>query len=85
MGGGLVGPALARALSRRGHPALAMLERGPAGVLRADPMWLPFQAYDVMEDVGVMDVVRREGARASAGPTSPPPTIAILTRPSPRG
>ena len=62
VGGGLVGPALARALSRRGHPALAVLERAPSGVVRADPMWLPFQAYDVMADVGVMDVVRREGA-----------------------
>jgi 2-polyprenyl-6-methoxyphenol hydroxylase-like FAD-dependent oxidoreductase len=61
VGGGLVGPALARALAGRGVPALAVLERAPAGVRRADPMWLPFQAYDVMADVGVMDLVRREG------------------------
>lgn len=58
VGGGMAGLVAARALRRYGRPA-PVLERAPAGTVVEGPIMLPFQAYPALEDIGVLDGLRR--------------------------
>jgi 2-polyprenyl-6-methoxyphenol hydroxylase-like FAD-dependent oxidoreductase len=60
VGGGMAGLVLARALARRGAPA-TVLERAGADRIIPGPIMLPFQAYDALADVGVLDEIRAAG------------------------
>jgi 2-polyprenyl-6-methoxyphenol hydroxylase-like FAD-dependent oxidoreductase len=60
VGAGMAGLVLARALLRRGTTPV-VLERAPAGTPVPGPIMLPYQAYDALEDIGLMDEVRRRG------------------------
>ncbi len=60
VGGGLAGLVLAGGLRRRGI-APVVIERSPAGTVTPGPIMLPFQAYEPLSDIGLMDDVRREG------------------------
>lgn len=59
-GGGMAGLVLARALWRRGIEA-TVLEGAPASVRIPGPIMLPYQAYDALADVGVLDAARAAG------------------------
>ncbi len=60
VGGGMAGLVLAGGLARRGV-APVVLERSPAGTVVPGPIMLPFQAYEPLSDLGIMDHVRRDG------------------------
>lgn len=60
VGGGMAGLVLARGLLRRGVTPV-VLERGDAGMTVPGPIMLPFQAFDALADVGVLDAIRAEG------------------------
>jgi len=77
-GGSLVGLTLARALSKRGHEPV-VLERG-SGEVRGDPLFVPYQAYDALADVGVMEAVMRDGVPIAASGPGPPPGYGFFRR-----
>ncbi|MEQ9093580.1 MAG: NAD(P)/FAD-dependent oxidoreductase [Miltoncostaeaceae bacterium] len=56
----MAGLVLARALARRGIRA-TVLEGAPAAVQVPGPIMLPYQAYDALSDVGVLDAARAAG------------------------
>ena len=60
VGGGMAGLVLARGLMARGLAPL-VLERSPAGTRIPGPIMLPFQAFDPLEDIGVLAPVRARG------------------------
>lgn len=60
VGGGMAGLVLARGLLRRGVTPVVLERSGPE-VTIPGPIMLPFQAYDALADVGVLDAVRAEG------------------------
>jgi 2-polyprenyl-6-methoxyphenol hydroxylase-like FAD-dependent oxidoreductase len=78
VGGSLVGLTLARALRKRGHEPV-VLERG-RGEVRGDPLFVPYQAYDALDDVGVMDEVRRRGVPIADTGAGPPPGYGFFRR-----
>ncbi|MDX6647576.1 MAG: hypothetical protein QOK40_3303 [Miltoncostaeaceae bacterium] len=78
VGGSLVGLTLARALAKRGHQPV-VLERG-RGEVRGDPLFVPYQAYDALADVGVMETVQREGVPIAATGPGPPPGYGFFRR-----
>jgi 2-polyprenyl-6-methoxyphenol hydroxylase-like FAD-dependent oxidoreductase len=78
VGGSLVGLTLARALAKRGHQPV-VLERG-RGEVRGDPLFVPYQAYDALADVGVMEDVQREGVPIAAGGADSPPGYGFFRR-----
>ncbi len=59
-GGGMAGLVLARGIVQRGGSA-AIIERAPADRRIPGPIMLPFQAYDALEEIGVLDPVRAAG------------------------
>jgi 2-polyprenyl-6-methoxyphenol hydroxylase-like FAD-dependent oxidoreductase len=60
VGGGMAGLVLARGLLARGVEP-AVLERHGPEVTIPGPIMLPFQAYDALNDVGVLDAIRARG------------------------
>ena len=56
-----------------------MLERAPATATIPGPIMLPYQAFDALHDLGLLDEVRRAGGRAIA----PRPTAPRWPSPSP--
>lgn len=60
VGGGMAGLVLAQGLRLRGQEPV-VLERSPAGTVVPGPIMLPFQAYAPLDDIGLMDAVRRAG------------------------
>lgn len=60
VGGGMAGLVLARGLMARGVAPL-VLERSPAGTTIEGPIMLPFQAFDPLEDVGLLTPIRAIG------------------------
>lgn len=60
VGGGMAGLVLAGGLERRGVSPV-VLERNASGTVTPGPIMLPFQAYEPLRDLGLMDAVRREG------------------------
>lgn len=59
-GGGMAGLVLARGLARRGVVPVVLERSGPEATIPG-PIMLPFQAFDALDDVGVLDAVRAEG------------------------
>ena len=60
VGGGMAGLVLARGLVARGLAPL-VLERSPATVVVRGPIMLPFQAFDPLEDIGLLRPIRAMG------------------------
>ncbi len=60
VGGGMAGLVLARGLARRGIAPVVLERSGPEATIPG-PIMLPFQAFDALADVGVLDAVRAEG------------------------
>jgi 2-polyprenyl-6-methoxyphenol hydroxylase-like FAD-dependent oxidoreductase len=60
VGGGMAGLVLARGLLARGVEPL-VLERAPREVVVPGPIMLPFQAFDPLEDIGVLGPIRAQG------------------------
>ena len=60
VGGGMVGMTLAHLLRRRGVEP-TVLERAPAGHYIPRGYMLGFQGYDPLQEIGVLDEMRREG------------------------
>lgn len=60
VGGGMAGLVLARGLMARGQEPL-VLERSPASVVVPGPIMLPFQAFDPLEDLGLLSPIRSMG------------------------
>jgi 2-polyprenyl-6-methoxyphenol hydroxylase-like FAD-dependent oxidoreductase len=60
VGGGMAGLVLARGLAHRGvHPTV--VERMPPDVVVEGPIMLPFQAYDPLEEIGLLEGIRAAG------------------------
>jgi 2-polyprenyl-6-methoxyphenol hydroxylase-like FAD-dependent oxidoreductase len=59
-GGGMAGLVLARGVQHRGGEA-AIIERASPERAIPGPIMLPFQAYDALDEIGVLDPIRREG------------------------
>jgi 2-polyprenyl-6-methoxyphenol hydroxylase-like FAD-dependent oxidoreductase len=59
-GGGMAGLVLARGIAHRGGSA-AVIERAPADRRVPGPIMLPFQAYDALDELGVLEPVRARG------------------------
>jgi 2-polyprenyl-6-methoxyphenol hydroxylase-like FAD-dependent oxidoreductase len=78
VGGALVGLTLARILRFRGLDPV-VVERG-RGETRADPLFVPYHAYDALEQAGVMTQVRAEGAPIAAEGPGPPPGYGFFRR-----
>ena len=60
VGGGMAGLVLARGIRHRGGDA-AIVERASADRRIPGPIMLPFQAYDALEEIGVLAPLRAEG------------------------
>ncbi|MFN8110253.1 MAG: FAD-dependent monooxygenase [Thermoleophilia bacterium] len=60
VGGGMAGLVLARGLVQRGITP-TVVERAPAGTVVEGPIMLPFQAYDALEELGLLEGIRAEG------------------------
>jgi 2-polyprenyl-6-methoxyphenol hydroxylase-like FAD-dependent oxidoreductase len=60
VGGGMAGLVLARGLIARGVEPLVLERQGP-GAKIPGPIMLPFQAYDALSDIGVLDEIRAAG------------------------
>lgn len=60
VGGGMAGLVLARALLARDVTPV-VLERGGPDFTIPGPIMLPFQAYDALADIGVLDAIRAAG------------------------
>ncbi len=76
VGGGMAGLTLARALRDRDVEPL-VLERAPASVRIPGPIMLPYQAYDALEDVGVLAEIRAAGWDVAPGPDGVPVAIGV--------
>ena len=76
VGGGFAGLLLARALGRRGVAA-PVIERGSATRTIPGPIMLPFQAFDPLEDVGLLEGIRAAGRDIAPGPDGMPVAIAV--------
>lgn len=61
VGGGMAGLTLARALAHRGV-APTVIERMPAIAEIEGPIMLPFQAYDALAEIGLLDPIRSSGS-----------------------
>lgn len=59
-GGGMAGLVLARGLAQRGVESV-VLERGPRDAVVAGPIMLPFQAYDALDELGLLAAIRAAG------------------------
>lgn len=59
-GGGMAGLVLARGIQHRGGD-VAIIERAAPDRRIPGPIMLPFQAYDALEEIGVLGPIRREG------------------------
>ncbi len=59
-GGGMAGLVLARGVQHRGGE-VAIIERAAPDRTIPGPIMLPFQAYDALDEIGVLDPIRREG------------------------
>ncbi|HEX2502739.1 MAG TPA: FAD-dependent monooxygenase, partial [Miltoncostaeaceae bacterium] len=75
-GGGMAGAVLAGALRRRGVEPV-VLERGPASASVPGPIMLPYQAYDALEDLGLLDEVRAAGRPIAPQADGTPVAIAV--------
>ena len=60
VGGGMAGLVLARGLMARGAAPL-VLERSPPGVVVPGPIMLPFQAFEPLEEIGLLAPIRARG------------------------
>ncbi|MGI9538800.1 MAG: FAD-dependent oxidoreductase, partial [Miltoncostaeaceae bacterium] len=60
VGGGMAGLTLARGLAHRGIEPV-VVERMPATVEIEGPIMLPFQAYDALDEIGLLDALQAEG------------------------
>ena len=60
VGGGMAGLVLARGIAHRGGDA-AIIERASAERRIPGPIMLPFQAYDALDELGVLAPVRAKG------------------------
>lgn len=60
VGGGMAGLVLARGLLHRGV-APVVLERMPSTAVVEGPIMLPFQAYDALDEIGLLEPVRAAG------------------------
>lgn len=60
VGGGMAGLVLARTLQAHGI-APVVVERMPAGIVVEGPIMLPYQAFDSLEDLGLLAGIRAEG------------------------
>ncbi len=60
VGGGMAGLVLARGLIHRGV-APVVLERMPSTAVVEGPIMLPFQAYDALEEIGLLEPIRAAG------------------------
>jgi len=76
VGGGMAGLVLARALAGRGIEPV-VLERTPPDVTVPGPIMLPYQAYDALEDVGLLDEVRAAGRPIAPRGDGVPVAIAV--------
>lgn len=76
VGAGMAGLLLARALRDRGLRPV-VLERAPAHATVPGPIMLPYQAYDALADVGVLERIRAAGRDIAPGPDGTPVAIAV--------
>lgn len=76
VGGGMAGLVLARALAARGIEPV-VVERMPPDVTVPGPIMLPYQAYDALEDVGLLDEVRAAGRPIAPRGDGVPVAIAV--------
>ncbi|MGD9572852.1 MAG: FAD-dependent oxidoreductase [Thermoleophilia bacterium] len=60
VGGGMAGLVLARGIAQRGGTA-TIVERAPADRRIPGPIMLPFQSYDALDEIGVLDGIRAHG------------------------
>jgi 2-polyprenyl-6-methoxyphenol hydroxylase-like FAD-dependent oxidoreductase len=60
VGGGMAGLVLARGLVHRGVQP-TVVERMPSSVVVEGPIMLPFQAYDALEEIGLLEGIRAAG------------------------
>lgn len=60
VGGGMAGLVLARGLLHRGIVPV-VVERAPSGTVTYGPIMLPFQAYDALDELGLLDGIRAAG------------------------
>ena len=72
----MAGAVLAGALRRRGVEP-AVLERGPAEATIPGPIMLPYQAYDALEDLGLLDEIRAAGRAIAPQADGTPVAIAV--------
>lgn len=59
-GGGMAGLVLARGIALRGGRAV-VIERAPVDRSVPGPIMLPFQAYDALDEIGVLGPIRAQG------------------------
>jgi len=76
VGGGMAGAVLAGALRRRGVEPV-VLERGPAAATIPGPIMLPYQAYDALDDLGLLEEVRAAGRPIAPQADGTPVAIAV--------
>ena len=76
VGGGMAGLVLARGLMARGLAPL-VLERSPAGTEIPGPIMLPFQAFDPLEDIGVLAPIRAQGVNVPPFRNDEPVAIGV--------
>jgi len=76
VGGGMAGMALARALVQRGTTPV-VLERSPEEVRVPGPIMLPYQAYDALEDIGLLRPIRAGGWDIAPRPDGTPVAISV--------
>ena len=76
VGGGMAGAVLAGALRRRGLEPV-VLERGPATATIPGPIMLPYQAYDALADLGLLEEVRAAGRPIAPQADGTPVAIAV--------
>jgi 2-polyprenyl-6-methoxyphenol hydroxylase-like FAD-dependent oxidoreductase len=76
VGGGMAGLVLANALRRRGVEPV-VLERQPPGARVPGPIMLPYQAYDALEDIGLLDEIRGAGRDIAPQADGTPVAIAV--------
>lgn len=60
VGGGMAGLVLARGI-RHPRVEVVLIERAPAGRRIPGPIMLPFQSYDALDDLGLLEGFRRDG------------------------
>jgi 2-polyprenyl-6-methoxyphenol hydroxylase-like FAD-dependent oxidoreductase len=72
----MTGLVLVRALARRGIEA-EVLERAQPGAAPPRPFMLPYHGYDALEDVGLLDAVRKMGWDIAPRADGTPVAIAV--------